>query len=128
MQKEITNLLELPNDYEYITNDIIKKFYTKNINKIIEDNTNIFSVFHYNSISLLTQKDGVLTIDLVKSRDSVNGKKLSYNVDFDKGTFNYIPSENDALSNTMSDEEKEKTFTSLKDEFEYADEEDSTIF
>ena len=46
MQKEITNLLELPNDYEYITNDIIKKFYTKNINKIIEDNTNIFSVFH----------------------------------------------------------------------------------
>ena len=47
MQKEITNLLELPNDYEYITNDIIKKFYTKNINKIIEDNTNIFSVFHY---------------------------------------------------------------------------------
>ena len=59
MQKEITNLLELPNDYEYITNDIIKKFYTKNINKIIEDNTNVFSVFHYNSISLLTQKDGV---------------------------------------------------------------------
>ena len=59
MQKEITNLLELPNDYEYITNDIIKKFYTKNINKIIEENTNVFSVFHYNSISLLTQKDGV---------------------------------------------------------------------
>ncbi len=79
-------------------------------------------------VLFLTQKDGVLTIDLVKSRDSVNGKKLNYNVDFDKGTFNYIPSENDALSNTMSDEEKEKTFTSLKDEFEYADEEDSTIF
>lgn len=59
MQKEITNLLELPNEYENITNNIVKKFYTKNINKIIEDNTNVFSVYHYNSISLLTQKEGV---------------------------------------------------------------------
>ena len=59
MQKRVTDLLQLPNEYNGIVNDIIKKFYFKNINKIIEDNTNIFSVFHYNSISLLTKRKGI---------------------------------------------------------------------
>lgn len=38
------------------------------------------------------QKDdpSVLTIDLVKSRDSENNKKLKYKIDFNTGTFNYI--------------------------------------
>lgn len=37
----------------------------------------------------------LLDIDLVKSRDSENGKKLTYKVDFNLGTFTYIPGEND---------------------------------
>lgn len=37
--------------------------------------------------------NSVLTIDIVKSRDSENGKKLSYKVDFNVGTFEYIPEE-----------------------------------
>lgn len=38
------------------------------------------------------QKDdpSILTIDLVKSRDSENNKKLKYKIDFNTGTFNYI--------------------------------------
>lgn len=32
----------------------------------------------------------ILTIDLVKSRDSENNKQLKYRVDFNTGTFNYI--------------------------------------
>lgn len=37
----------------------------------------------------------LLDIDLVKSRDSENGKKLTYKVDFNLGKFTYIPGEND---------------------------------
>jgi len=44
----------------------------------------------------LDQKDGVLSVHLLKSRDSANGKILKYNVNFDKGTLVYIPSEDDA--------------------------------
>lgn len=47
-------------------------------------------------ILFFEQKDGILTIYLTKSRDSVNGKTLKYAVDLDKGIFNYIPTENDA--------------------------------
>lgn len=39
------------------------------------------------------QKDGILTMNLVKSRDSQNGVKIKYAVDFDKGVFTYIPNE-----------------------------------
>lgn len=39
------------------------------------------------------QKDGILTMSLVKSRDSQNGVKIKYAVDFDKGVFTYIPNE-----------------------------------
>lgn len=58
----------------------------------------------------LEQKDGVLTLNLVKSRDSSNGQKLKYVVDFDKGTFVYMPTENDALKGEDCDK--------LKAEFE----------
>ena len=44
----------------------------------------------------------VLDLSLVKSRDSENGKKLSYKVDFNTGTFTYIPGENDVKTNTES--------------------------
>ena len=43
------------------------------------------------------QKNGIIKMHLVKSRDSANMKDLSYAVDFDKGIFTYIPEENNAL-------------------------------
>ena len=45
------------------------------------------------------QKDGIITMHLVKSRDSANMKDLSYAVDLNRGIFTYIPTENDALDN-----------------------------
>ena len=50
------------------------------------------------------QKDGVLTLTLVKSRDSVNNKKLQYALDFDKGVFSYIPNDQDALKGRDCDD------------------------
>ena len=50
-------------------------------------------------IIFLEQKDGILTLNLVKSRDSGNGKKIHYAYDFDKGIFTYMPEESDPLSN-----------------------------
>ena len=45
------------------------------------------------------QKEGIITMHLVKSRDSANMKDLSYAVDLNRGIFTYIPTENDALDN-----------------------------
>lgn len=42
--------------------------------------------------------DSVLKLHLVKSRDSVNNKCLSYAVDFNQGTFDFIEDENSALT------------------------------
>lgn len=48
-------------------------------------------------IIFLEKKDeDIIKMSLVKSRDSANGKELSYQVDFNTGTFTYIPSEDDA--------------------------------
>jgi hypothetical protein len=49
-------------------------------------------------IVFLEQKDGILTLNLVKARDSVNGKKIHYAYDFDKGIFTYMPEEGDPVS------------------------------
>ena len=43
----------------------------------------------------ITQKNGVLTLHLIKSRDSIAGKKLKYAIDLDKGVFTYIPIDGD---------------------------------
>ena len=61
------------------------------------------------------QKDGVIKIHLVKSRDSVNMKDLSYAVDFDKGIFTYIPTSEDGVStqediNNLIEEYEEEVF------------------
>ena len=51
---------------------------------------------------------------LVKSRDSANMKDLSYAVDFDRGIFQYIPEENNALdgqgANELLEEYEEDMF------------------
>ena len=41
------------------------------------------------------QKDGTMTMHLIKSRDSVNMKDLKYNINLDNGTFIYIPETED---------------------------------
>ena len=46
----------------------------------------------------LDQKDGVLSMHLLKSRDSERGNTLKYALDFDKGTYTFIPNENDGLT------------------------------
>lgn len=63
------------------------------------------------AIIFLEQKDKVLTMSLVKSRDAVSGSKLQYAVDFNRGIFTYIPtSEN---GNTASTDELKKEFESF---------------
>lgn len=49
-------------------------------------------------IVFLEQKDNVLTLNLVKARDSVNGKKLQYAVDFNRGIFTFIPTDESSQS------------------------------
>lgn len=71
-------------------------------------------------IIFLEKNEDVLTLNLVKSRDSVNGKKIKYAADFDKGIFKYIPSENDGLEGKDCD--------SLKEEYDYSDCEGEDIF
>jgi replicative DNA helicase len=46
-------------------------------------------------ILFIEQKDNVLTLNLAKARDAINNKKLHYAVDFDKGVFQFMPSEED---------------------------------
>lgn len=55
-------------------------------------------------------KDNILTLSLTKSRDSANGKKLKYLLDFDTGRFDYIPEQTDALKGADSE--------ALRQEFE----------
>lgn len=55
----------------------------------------------------------LLDIDLVKSRDSVNDKKLTYRVDFNKGEFIYIPGTNDTVD---KDESSNKYYNKPTDE------------
>lgn len=55
----------------------------------------------------------LLDIDLVKSRDSVNDKKLTYRVDFNKGEFIYIPGTNDTVD---KDESSNKYYNNPTDE------------
>ncbi|MGN1153242.1 MAG: DnaB-like helicase C-terminal domain-containing protein [Candidatus Gastranaerophilaceae bacterium] len=50
------------------------------------------------------QKDNVLTMHIAKSRDSDAGKKISYAIDLDKGIFNYIPEEDNALDGAGCEE------------------------
>lgn len=46
-------------------------------------------------VIFLTKKDDIMEFNFVKLRDGSNGKKISYQVNLDKGEFLYIPDEND---------------------------------
>lgn len=56
------------------------------------------------------QKDNLLTLVIDKARDSRDKKKLTYAYDYDKGIFEYMPTEKDALGGAGCEE--------LRDEFE----------
>lgn len=61
-------------------------------------------------ILFVEQKDNLLTLNLNKARDSYDKKKLTYAYDYDKGIFEYMPTEKDALGGSSCDE--------LRDEYE----------
>lgn len=61
-------------------------------------------------VVFLEQKNHVLTMHLAKSRDNGAGVKLKYAIDLDKGIFQFIPNEDDALNGSACDE--------LRNEFE----------
>lgn len=46
-------------------------------------------------VIFLEKKDDIIKLSLVKSRDSDNGRTLSYKVDFNRGIFVYIPEEDE---------------------------------
>lgn len=54
------------------------------------------------------RQDNILSLELVKSRDSVNNKRLSYAIDLDKGIFQYLPEEDNALDGQGSKELREE--------------------
>jgi len=52
----------------------------------------------------LEQKDKILTVSLIKSRDSEMGKSIKYFVNLNEGTFVYVPEEGNALEGEGSKE------------------------
>lgn len=67
----------------------------------------------------LEQKDGVLTLNLVKARDAVNNKKLQYACDFDKGILQFMPEEESDTTGACED---------LRAEYEYNDVDGDDVF
>ena len=67
----------------------------------------------------LEQKDGVLTLNLVKARDSVNNKKIHYACDLDKGILQFMPEEEQG--NAQECEQ-------LRNEFEYMNSGEEDVF
>lgn len=68
-------------------------------------------------IMFIEKKDGVMTLNLAKARDSVNEKKLHYAVDLDRGVFKFLP-----------DEENPEECNDLRDEYEYSNNAGEDVF
>lgn len=58
-------------------------------------------------VLFISKKDNIMTFNIAKARDGAKKYELSYEVDYDKGIFNYIP------------DEDEINYNSEKEEFEY---------
>lgn len=56
-------------------------------------------------VIFLERKDDIMKLTLVKSRDSENGKSISYQVDLNRGMFTYIPDEADGLGGEPVEED-----------------------
>ena len=63
----------------------------------------------------LTQKDGVLTLDLAKARDTVNNRQIQYAIDLNKGLFEFIP--NDTNTTPQNIEALKNEFDAGEDTF-----------
>ena len=63
------------------------------------------------AVIFLEQKESVMTMHIAKARDATSGSKLKYAVDLNKGIFDFIPVEDDALNGKGCDD--------LRDEYEY---------
>ena len=59
-------------------------------------------------ILFFEQKDGIMTLHLVKSRDSANMKDIKYAIDLDKGIFTYIPESDNGLNGQGTEELREE--------------------
>lgn len=55
-------------------------------------------------IIFFEQKDNIMTMHLVKSRDSENNKHINYALDLNRGIWTYLPEENNALDGKGSEE------------------------
>ena len=53
------------------------------------------------------QKDGVMNMQIIKARDAGAGKKLQYAINFDKGIFEFMPSETDAVDGKGAEDLKQ---------------------
>lgn len=62
------------------------------------------------------QKDNVMSMHLLKSRDSSKGNVIKYALDLDHGSFQYIPIEGDAIGG--------EGYNNLREEYEYSAQED----
>lgn len=68
-------------------------------------------------IIFFEQKDGIMTMHLVKSRDSANMKNISYACDLDKGLWQYIPEGGNALDGAGADELKKEFYENEEEVF-----------
>lgn len=66
-------------------------------------------------VIFIEKKDYVMKLTIVKSRDSENGKVLTYNVDLNLGKFDYVPSEKDGVKGKIVKEEYEHRYDSTDD-------------
>lgn len=69
--------------------------------RIGQDSTTIIGV---------SQKDGIMTLHIIKARDGGTGKTLNYSIDLDTGKFEYIQEEGE-LEEIKTEEEQTGTFT-----------------
>lgn len=63
-------------------------------------------------VLFLEHKENVLTIHIAKARDATAGSKLKYAIDLDKGVFDFLPIDHDALNGSGCEElEREYEYT-----------------
>ena len=68
------------------------------------------------TVLFIERKDDVMRLHLVKSRDSENGKVLTYRINLNKGTFEYSPDDEDALQGDDKIEELHDRYEVNSDE------------
>lgn len=69
-------------------------------------------------VIFIEKKDYVMKLTLVKSRDSENGKVLTYNVDLNKGDFVFIPTGDDCIKGKIVKEDYEKRYEPQRNDVE----------